>query len=123
MKNVARYAVAILVFALVFSLAANAAAEGKKSPFVQAMLKMMGMSKKTVEKEVTAVGRGVKKGADVVVEEVKDVGKLAAGDDSKAKDILVKPVKGTTEMVGQTAHDVIKAPIEAHQETYSDDVK
>ncbi|MBN1872144.1 MAG: hypothetical protein JW800_06185 [Candidatus Omnitrophica bacterium] len=122
--KIARFASIVLVLALIFSVATTAAAGDKKgSPFKEVVLKMMGMSKKTVVKEVNAVGRGVKKSADVVVEEVKDVGKLATGDASKAKDVLVKPVKGATEAVGQTAHDVINAPIEAHKETYSGEVK
>jgi len=107
----------VLAFALSFTLCANAG-EKKASPFQEMVLKLMGMSQKTVEKEVNAVGRGIKKGADVVVEEAKDLGKLATGDKSKAKDVLVKPVMGATEAVGKTTHDVINAPIEAGEETY-----
>lgn len=124
MRNKMRFFATLLVFVLIFSLTTNAvAAEKKGSPFKKMVLKMMGMAKKTVEKEVSAVGRGIKKGADVVVEEVKDVGKLATGDMSKAKDVLVKPVTGTTEMVGKTAYDVINAPIEAGKEVAEEDIK
>ena len=118
MNNTARFFVVLLALALIFSLTADAiAAEKKGSPFKKLILGMMGMTKKTVEKEVNAVGKGVKKGADVVVEEVKDVGALATGDGSKVKDVLVKPVKGTADMAGETAYDVINAPIEAGRET------
>ena len=117
MESRTRLVAASLVLALILSVATTVMAEDKPgSPFKDLCLKLMGMSKKTVEKEVNAVGRGIKKGANVVVEEVKDVGKLATGDTSKAKDILVKPVMGTTEAVGETAHDVINAPIEAGKE-------
>ena len=110
--------VLMLVAILALSLTTGVAmAEKKKgSPFKRAVLKMMGLAGKTVEKEVKAIGKGVKKTADVVVEEVKDVGKLATGDTSKVKDVLVKPVTGITEAVGETAHDVIVAPIEAAEE-------
>ena len=112
-----RFFAILLILALTLSLTADVmAADKKSSPFKEMCLKVMGFSKKTVEKEVSAVGRGIKKGADVVVEEVKDVGALVTGDGSKAKDILVKPVKGTTDMVGKTVYDVINAPIEAAEE-------
>ena len=118
MKKMSKCFIYFFAVVLIFSFATIASAKEKSSsPFKNVVLKMMGMSKKTVQKEVNAVGRGIKKGADVVAEEAKDVGKLATGDKSKAKDILVKPVMGATEAVGQTAHDVIKAPIEAAQET------
>ena len=88
MESRTRLVAASLVLALILSVATTVMAEDKPgSPFKDFCLKLMGMSKKTVEKEVNAVGRGIKKGADVVVEEVKDVVKLATGDTSKAKDI------------------------------------
>lgn len=113
-----RFVVLALVMILILSLATGAVAEEQKikSPFKKLVLKVMGLAGKTVEKEVKAVGEGIKKTADVVVEEVKDVGKLATGDTSKVKDVLVKPVTGTTEAVGETVHDVITAPIEAAEE-------
>lgn len=113
-----RIFILMLVMVITLSLAAGVArAEEKKtSPFKELVLKAMGLAGKTVEKEVKAVGKGVKKTVDVVVEEVKDVGRLATGDTSKVKDVLVKPVTGTTEAVGETAHDIIKAPIEAADE-------
>ena len=92
------------------------AAEAKESPFIKMMSRVFGHTAKTVEKEVNVVGTGVKKTADIVVEEVKDVGKLATGDGSKAKDVLVKPITGTTEVVGETTYGVINAPIEAAEE-------
>jgi len=124
MKNKMRLLVVMLALALALSFATSAAAEDKEgSPFKELVLKVMGVSKKTVEKEVNAVGRGIKKGADVVVEEAKDIGKLATGDVSKTKDVLVKPVTGTAEMVGETAHDVINAPIEAGKEVTKEETK
>jgi len=102
---------------LAFSLSSGVAlAEQKGSPFKDLILRIFGYTTKTVEKEVTTVGEGVKKGTDVVTQEVKDVGALATGDTSKTKDVLVNPVTGTTEMVGETAHGVITAPIEAGKE-------
>ena len=124
MKYKIRPLVLLLVAILIFSLAINAEAADKKgSPFKRLCLKAMGLSKKTVEKEVNAIGRGIKKGADVVVQEGKDIGMLVTGDGSKAKDILVNPVKGTTEMVGETTYDVINAPIEAGKEVSGCDIK
>ncbi|MBL7071866.1 MAG: hypothetical protein ISS26_06855 [Candidatus Omnitrophica bacterium] len=118
-----RFVVLILAVIMVVSLAAGAAIaeEKKSSPFKEAVLKMMGMAGKTVAKEVNAVGRGIKGTTDVVVEEVKDVGALATGDGSKVKEILVEPVTGAAEVVGETAHDVINAPIEAGQETFGEE--
>ena len=117
MKNAMRFIILALVVILTISLATGAMAEEKvKSPFKRVFLKMIGLAGKTVEKEVKAVGKGIKKTADVVVEEVKDVGELATGDTSKVKDVLVKPIIGTTEVVGETAHDIIVAPIEAAEE-------
>ena len=109
----------VVILAIMLSvglLAGEACAEKKGSPFRDLCMRMFGYAKKTVEKEVNVVGRGIKKGADVVVEEVEDVGRLATGDSSKAKDVLVKPVEGTAEMVGETTYGVINAPIEAGQE-------
>jgi hypothetical protein len=124
MKSKMIFFVILLVLALTFSFMTNSeAAEKKGSPFKELCLKILGLSKKTVEKEVSAVGRGIKKGADVVVQEGKDIGALVTGDGSKAKDILVKPVKGATEMVGETTYDVINAPIEAGKEVAEEDIK
>ena len=121
----ARFFIILLTVILVFSLTASVAtaAEKKGSPFKDLVLRVFGYTKKTVEKEVTTVGEGIKKGADIVVEEVKDVGELVTGDTSKAKDVLVKPITGTTEMVGETAHGVITAPIEAGKEIAEEEVK
>lgn len=117
-----RFAVLVLAAVLVVSFAANVAfaQEKKESPFKQVILKMMGLTGKTVHKEVNAVGEGVKGATDVVVKEAKDVGALVTGDTSKTKDVLIEPVKGTAEVVGQTANDVITAPIEATKEVYGE---
>lgn len=114
-----------MVVILTLSLATSAMAEEKeiRSPFKRLILKAMGLAGKTVEKEVKAVGKGVKKAADVVVEEVGGVGELVTGDTSKVKDVLVKPVTGTAEAVGETAHDVITAPIEAAEEVSQEEIK
>jgi len=118
-----RFGVIVLVVIMSFSLAIGAAVaeEEEGNRFINAIKRFFGATGKTVEKEVNAVGMGIKGTADVVVEEVKDVGELATGDGSKVKDIVVKPVTGTTEVVGQTAHDVINAPIEAGQEVYGEE--
>ncbi len=129
MRKQMRGAVLILIAAVTLALVCGVAcAEEKGSPFKELVLKIMGYGKKTVdagkrtvEKEVNAVGKGIKKGGDVVVEEAKDVGKLATGDMSKAKDILVKPVKGTTDMVGETAYEAIKAPADATKEAMQEE--
>lgn len=124
MKNSIRFFVIPLVLMLTLSLTSGVAmAEKKGSPFKELVLKMFGYTSKTVEKEVNTVGRGIKKSTDVVVEEVKDVGKLATGDASKAKDVLVKPVTGATEAAGETAYGVLNAPIEAGKEVKGEDVK
>ena len=124
MKHTMKFFVLMVVMILTFSLTTGVAmAEKKGSPFKDLILRMFGYTKKTVEKEVTAIGEGIKKGADVVMEEVKDVGELVTGDTSKVKDVLVKPVTGTTEMVGETAHDVIVAPIEAGKEVAEEEIK
>lgn len=113
-----RFFTLFLILIMVFSVSVCAEAKEVKSssPFKSMVLKMFGYTTKTVEKEVNAVGRGIKKGADVVVEEVKDIGGLATGDVSKTKDVLVKPVKGVTETAGETAYDVLNAPIESAEE-------
>ncbi len=115
-----RILVIVLAAAIVMSLTVGAALaeEQDGNRFMNAVKRFFGATGKTVEKEVNAVGMGVKGTTDVVTEEVKDVGALATGDGSKAKDIVVKPIMGTTEVVGETAHDVINAPIEAGQEVY-----
>lgn len=117
-----RFWVIVLVAVMSFSLVIGAAAaeEEEGNRFVNAIKRFFGATGKTVENEVNTVGMGVKGTADVVVEEAKDVGALATGDGSKAKDVVVKPVTGTAEVVGQTAHDVINAPIEAGQEVYGE---
>jgi predicted component of type VI protein secretion system len=106
-----RMFVMLLVMTLTLSLCAGTAMAG--SPFKEMVLKVLGHTSKTVEKEVNTVGKGVKKTADIVVEEVKDTGKLVTGDGSKVKDVLVKPVQGAAEVTGETAYGVINAPIEA----------
>ncbi len=110
-----RIFVILLILMLTFSLSTDVAM-AKESPFKRLCLKMMGLAKKTVEKEVNTVGRTIKKSADVVVEEVKDLGSLATGDTSKAKDVLVKPVRGATAVAGEAAYGVLNAPIEAAEE-------
>lgn len=103
----------LLVLVFTISLSAGVATAG--SPFKEMVLKVLGHTSKTVEKEVNTVGRGIKKGADVVAEEAKDIGGLATGD-SEVKDVLVKPVKGAADMAGETAYGVVNAPIEAAEE-------
>jgi hypothetical protein len=118
MKSKMRIFAVLLAAVLILSLASGAAmaAEKKGSPFKEMCLKLMGLTKKTVEKEVNTVGTTIKKTTDVVVEEVEDVGRLATGDGSKARDVLEKPVKGITAVGGEAAYGVINAPIEAAQE-------
>ena len=117
MKNGVKFLILAVVFVLTFSLSIGSAmAEQKESPFKSLIAKIFGFTTKTVHKEVKAVGKGVKKSADVVTEEVKDVGKVVTGDVSKTKDVLVKPVTGTAEMVGTTANEIVTAPIDAAKE-------
>ena len=116
-----KFFVVLLVLVLTFSLSMSAAIAG--SPFAELCLKVMGASKKTVEKEINTVGRAIKGTADVIVEEGKDVGALLKGDGSKAKDVLVKPVKGATAVAGEAAYGVLNAPIEAGKEIAEEDVK
>ena len=125
MKSSMRIFIAVVAFAIALSFAMSAAeaAEKKGSPFVDLCHKVMGFSKKTVEKEVNTVGKGIKKTTDIVVQEGKDVGALMKGDGSKAKDILVKPVTGAVETVGETGHGVISAPLEAGKEVSEEGVK
>lgn len=123
MSNKIRFLAMPLVLVLILVLSTGVAMAEKSSPFKDLVFKMFGFTKKTVEKEVNTVGKGVKKGADVVVEEVKDVGSLATGDTSKAKDVLVKPVKGTAKVAGETAYGVVNAPIEAGKEVAEEDIK
>lgn len=115
-----RFFVIVVTLMLTLSFLAGTAMAG--SPFKELCLKAMGMTTKTVEKEVNVIGKGIKKTTDVVVEEVKDVGKAATGKGS-IKDVLVKPVEGTAEVVGETTYGVINAPIEAGQETFGEEVK
>ncbi len=120
MSSKAKFFVLVLVSALAlsFSMTTKAEAADKPgSPFQDAVMKMFGWTSKTTEKSVSAVGTGVKKTADVVVDEVKDAGELVTtGKGEKVKDVLVKPVTGTTEAVGGTAYGVLNAPIEAGKE-------
>lgn len=119
MSSKAKFFVALLVsvLAISFSMTAKAEMSDKPdSPFKNAVMKLFGWTSKTTEKSVNAIGAGVKKSADVVVEEVKDVGELATGKGSKAKDVLVNPVTGITEAAGETAYGVLNAPIEAGEE-------
>jgi len=109
-----KWVVVMLVLMLALSLSAGTAAAG--SPFKELCLKVMGMTGKTVEKEVNTVGRAVKGTADVVVEEAKDIGGLMTGDGSKARDIVEKPVRGATAVAGEAAYGVLNAPIEAGRE-------
>ena len=115
---------AVIVLAVILSLTlvvgVSMAEEQQGNRFINAIKRFFGATGKTVENEVNAVGKGVKGTADVVTEEVKDVGALATGDGSKAKDVLVKPVTGSAEVVGEAAHDVINAPIKAGQEVYGE---
>lgn len=117
MRNEAKLLVLLFTLMLTFSLSIGSAmAETKESPFKSLVMKMFGFTGKTTEKSVNAVGGGVKKSADIVTQEVKDVGEVATGKGSKVKDVLVKPVTGTTEMVGETVHGIVTAPIEAAKE-------
>ena len=116
--------VALLVFAVSFSLSAGLAiAEDIGSPFTDAVRKMFGFTSKTTEKGVNAVGTGIKKSTDVVIQHGKDTGDLVTGDTSKVGDVLIKPVKAATTAVGEAAYGVLNAPIEAGQEVSEEDVK
>ena len=115
-----RFFVVMLILMLAISLTTGTAMAG--SPFKELCLKAMGLAGKTVEKEVNVVGYTIKKTTDVVVEEVKDVGKLATGKGS-VKDTLEKPVRGATAVAGEAAYGVLNAPIEAGQETFGEEVK
>ena len=59
MKSRMKVLVVLVVMALTLSLTTSAAMAG--SPFKEMVLKMMGYTAKTVEKEVDTVGRGIKK--------------------------------------------------------------
>ena len=116
--------VALLVFALSFSLLAGMAiAEDTGSPFTDAVKKMFGFTSKTTEKGVNAVGTGIKKSTDVVIQHGKDTGDLIKGDSSKTDDVLIKPVKAATTVAGEVAYGVLNAPLEAGQEVSEEDVK
>ncbi len=110
--------VSVLAFSFSISTARAEASDKPGSPFKDAIMKMFGYTAKTTEKTVNAVGGGVKKSADIVGREVQDVGEVAAGEGGKIKDVLVNPIMGTTEAVGETVHGVVTAPIEAGKETY-----
>ena len=63
MRNKIRFLVMPLVLVLVFVLSTGVAmAEKKSSPFKELVFKAFGFTKKTVEKEVDTVGKGIKKG-------------------------------------------------------------
>ena len=109
-----KFFVIMLILMLTLSFLAGTAMAG--SPFKELCLKVMGITTKTVEKEVNVIGRGIKKTTDVVIEEVEDVGKAATGKGS-VKDVLVKPVRGATAVAGEAAYGVLNAPIEAAEET------
>ena len=115
-----RFFVIMLTLMLTLSFLVGTAMAG--SPFKRLCLKAMGMTTKTVEKEVNVIGKGIKKTTDVVIEEVKDVGKAATGKGS-VEDVLVKPVRGATAVAGEAAYGVLNAPIEAAQEVTEEDVK
>lgn len=110
----------VLALTLSFSIStARAEASNKPgSPFKDAVMKMFGYGAKTTEKTISAVSGGVKKSADMVGQEAKDAGEVVTGKGSKVKDVLVNPVTKTAEMVGETVHGVVTAPIEAGKETY-----
>ena len=114
MKSRMKFFVMFLIAVMAFSVT-MVEAMAKESPFAKLCLKVMGVTSKTIEKEVNVVGSGIKKTVDVVVEEVKDVGELATGK-GDVKDVLVKPVEGIAEVVGETTYGVINAPIEAVEE-------
>ena len=119
-----KFFVALLVFAVSFSLSAGLAiAEDTGSPFTDAVMKMFGFTSKTTEKGVNAVGTGIKKSTDVVIEHVKDTGDLVTGDISKTDDVLIKPIKAATTAVGEAAYGVLNAPLEAGQEVSEEDIK
>ncbi|MDP3789678.1 MAG: hypothetical protein Q8R48_04675 [Candidatus Omnitrophota bacterium] len=110
--------VSVLAFSFSMSTARAEASEKPGSPFKDAVMKMFGYTAKTTEKTVNAVGSGVKKSADMVGQEVQDVGEAATGQGDKVKDVIVNPITKSTEAVGETVHGVLTAPIEAGKETY-----
>ncbi len=119
MSGKAKFFVVLLVSVLAVSFSVTAKAETSDKPgssFKNVVLRMFGWTSKTTQKSVNAIGTGVKKTADVVVEETKDLGELSTGKGSKVKDVLTKPITGTTEAVGETAYGVLNAPIEAGSE-------
>jgi hypothetical protein len=117
MGKEAKLLVLLFAFILVFSFTiGSATAEAKESPFKRLVTKAFPFLAKTTGKSVNAVGGGVKKSADVVTQEVKDVGAVATGKGSKVKDVLVNPVTGTADAVGGTVHGVVTAPIDAAKE-------
>ena len=117
MRNEAKLLVLLFAFILTFSLSIGSAmAETKESPFKKLVMKMFGYTSKTTEKTVNAVGGGVKKTGDMVGQEAKDVGAVATGKGAKVKDVVVNPVLKSTEVVGETVHGVVTAPIDAAKE-------
>jgi len=110
--------VSVLAFSFSISTARAEASDKPASPFKDAIMKMFGYTAKTTEKTVSAVSGGVKKSADMVGQEVQDVGEVATGKGEKVKDVLVNPITKSTEAVGETVHGVVTAPIEAGKETY-----
>ena len=122
MSGKVKFFVVLLVSALAFSFSISTAraeaSDTPGSPFKDAIMKMFGYTAKTTEKTVNAVGGGVKKSADMVGQEVQDVGEVATGKSGKVKDIIVNPITKSTEVVGETVHGIVTAPIEAGKETY-----
>ncbi len=119
MSSKAKFFAVLLAFALAFSFSIITKAEASDkpgSPFKDAVMKMFGYGAKTTEKTVDAVSSGVKKSADMVGQEVKDIGEVATGKGEKVKDVLVNPITKSAEAVGETVHGVLTAPIEAGKE-------
>lgn len=110
--------VSVLAFSFSISTARAEASDKPASPFKDAIMKMFGYTAKTAEKTVNAVGSGVKKSADMIGQEVQDVGEVATGKGEKVKDVIVNPITESAEAVGETVHGVLTAPIEAGKETY-----
>lgn len=109
----------VSVLAISFSMTAKAeTADKPSSPFKEAIMKMFGYGAKTTEKAVNAVGAGIKKTGDMVVDEAKDLGEVVTGEGSKVKDVLVNPVTKSAEAAGEAAYGVVNAPIEAGKEVY-----
>ena len=70
------------------------------------------MTKESGETVVTAA----KNTAGVVSQEAKDLAGVASGELGKVDDLLVEPIKGTAQTVGEAAKDTIMIPVEAAKE-------